>query len=394
MIRDTLILAWHAIAWHRARTVILALCLAVALGLPMSVHGLVGMLERQMLARAEATPLVIGAPGSRFDLVLHALSFRTQPPASFTQAERFALDEAGHGLVIPLFVRYEARGHPVVGTTLDYLAFRGLHVARGKPMTIPGDAVVGAAVAERLALDPGDHLASDPENVFDLGGSYPLNMRVTGVLAPCRCPDDDAVFVDLKTAWIIEGIGHGHDDLAGADDDTLLERDEQAVVASAAIEMHTTITPENLHTFHFHGDPADRPLTALIAVPEDDRARAMLLARYVGDDAAHQALRPTAVVEELLGMIVQLRRFFDVHHALLLGVTGAFMGLVVALSLRLRRDELRTMHWLGAARARIAMIHVAELAMVLALSAGLALAGTWLILMMGRHWLMGLIAGG
>ena len=394
MIRDTLILAWHAIVWHRGRTMILALCLATAMGLPLSVHGLVGMLERQMLARAEATPLIVGAPGSRFDLVLHALSFRTPAPATLTQAERFALEQTGHGRVIPLLARFEARGRPIVGTTLEYFAFRDLRVARGEMMTILGDTVVGARVAERLELNPGDRLPSDPENVFDLGGAYPLNMRVAGVLAPCQCPDDDAVFVDLKTAWIIEGIGHGHDDLteAEADDDALLRRDQDKVVASAAVQMHTTITLENLHTFHFHGDPADRPLTALIVVPESDRARAMLRARYVGDDAAHQALRPTAVVQELLGLIVQLRRFFDLHHALLLGVTGLFMALVVALSLRLRRDELRTMHLLGASRARIAMIHVAELTLVMMLSLAMALAGTSLVLALGRGWLIDLIA--
>ena len=30
-------------------------------------------------------------------------------------------------------------------------------------------------------------------------------MTVTGVLAPTGTPDDDAVLVDIKTAWVIEG---------------------------------------------------------------------------------------------------------------------------------------------------------------------------------------------
>lgn len=63
-------------------------------------------------------------------------------------------------------------------------------------------------------------------------------------------------FDDLKTAWIIEGIGHGHDDLDGTDDpEILLERDGRHRVASPAVRTHTKITSDNIHTFHFHGDP-------------------------------------------------------------------------------------------------------------------------------------------
>ena len=51
---------------------------------------------------------------------------------------------------------------------------------------------------------------SDPLNVFDLSGTYPLKMRVVGVLEKSGSADDDAVFVDLHTEWIISGIGHGH----------------------------------------------------------------------------------------------------------------------------------------------------------------------------------------
>ena len=50
--------------------------------------------------------------------------------------------------------------------------------------------------------------------MYDLSAEYPLKMRVTGILAPTGTPDDLAVFTDVKTAWVIDGIGHGHDDLA------------------------------------------------------------------------------------------------------------------------------------------------------------------------------------
>ena len=40
---------------------------------------------------------------------------------------------------------------------------------------------------------------------------------VVGVLPPTNTPDDDGIFVDIKTAWVIQGIGHGHEDVVTAD---------------------------------------------------------------------------------------------------------------------------------------------------------------------------------
>ena len=111
-------------------------------------------------------------------------------------------------------LREMADNDPIVGTSLDYFAFRGLRVERGRQMTRLGDCVVGAAVAEHRGLAPGGHVISSPESVFNLAGVYPLKMRVTGILAPAGTPDDDAIFVDVRTAWVIEGLAHGHTDLS------------------------------------------------------------------------------------------------------------------------------------------------------------------------------------
>ena len=68
-----------------------------------------------------------------------------------------------------------------------------------------------AEVARELELRPGDSIISSPENAFDLAGVYPLKMKVTGILEKSHTSDDLAVFVDLKTAWVIQGLGHGHE---------------------------------------------------------------------------------------------------------------------------------------------------------------------------------------
>lgn len=125
----------------------------------------------------------------------------------------------------------------------------------------------------------------------------------------------------------------------------------------------------------------------MIAVPRDERAATLLLGRYVGGDSPHQALRPLEVTEELLGMVVQLKRFFDLHHILMFGIVALFVALVMLLSLRLRRREVETMFHLGCSRGTIFVLQAAELCLLFALSAVLALLASQATVLAARTWI-------
>lgn len=381
---DLAVLAWRYLLFHRGKSILLVAGLTVALALPMVVRSAVSMLEEEMFRRAEATPVVVGARGSRFDLALHALNFRTAPPGFIPQSERRELEKLSGLRVLPLHARFTARGFPVVGTTLDYFDFRGLEIVEGHGLVRLGDAVLGAEVAARLEVSPGDWLRTDRENFFDLAGTQPLELRVVGMLAPSDSPDDRAVLVDLRTAWILEGIGHGHDDVAQElDEDWVLEREEDHVRSAPVIPTHQRITSDNLHTFHFHGEPGTFPLTAVLVDPVDDRSRTLLLGRYAADDSEYQALRPPHVVAEIMEMVIRLKRFFDWHHLFLIGVTVLFIGLVMMLSLRLRKAEITTMIYLGCRRGTILTLQLLELGSLLVVALGAAMLVNW-----ASRWLL------
>ncbi|RKX26673.1 MAG: hypothetical protein DRP45_02955 [Candidatus Zixiibacteriota bacterium] len=369
----TLLLTWRYMTFHKIKTAILVTCITLTVYLPVAVHLLVDDFQVQLMTRAETTPLVIGAKGSRFDLVLQSLYFDAQPPESIKMNEVSKIRNSGFALPIPLHVRFRARGFPVVGTTLEYFDFRNLQVGQGRPLAILGDCILGADVAQKLGIGPGDYLMSDPENVFDIGGNYPLKMCVTGVLARSHSADDYAVFVDIKTAWIIEGIGHGHQNLTDSTDESVvLKRSDDQVVANAALPQYTEITKDNLASFHFHAEPDDLPITAVIAVPHDEKSGVLLEGRYDTDKANAQLLRPVKVVEEMMGMVFKVKRIFDANVVLVAVSTALFMVLVILLSLRLRRREAVTMFHLGCSRMTIFRLQAAELIIVLLVSCMLA----------------------
>ncbi len=371
--RDVLYLAWQYLGYNRGKTAVLVGSIMLVVYLPVTLRVLVARSAAELTARAEATPLLVGANRSALELVLNALYFESTPPEGTTYAQFLRIDESGLARAIPLYAGFHARGHPIVGTTIEYFDFRGLSFEEGRSMAVLGECVVGATVARSLELAPGDSVISSPENVFDLAGVYPLKMRVAGVLAQSFTPDDSAIFVDIKTAWVIQGLGHGHQDLSrpeAASD--VLSRDADKIVAKASIVEYTEITPENLDSFHFHGDISRNPVSAVIALPDSEKSQAILMGRYQGPDETQQIVRPISVMGELLDTILTVQSFVVAGFVAIGLATLSTIVLVFLLSLRIRRSEIVTMVKLGGSRSRISAILVTEVLAVLATSVVLA----------------------
>jgi putative ABC transport system permease protein len=372
-VKETLYLAWRYVAYHRVKSAILIASITLIVFLPVGLNVLVGQGAEQLTSRAEATPLLIGAKGSPLELALNSLYFDTELTARTTHTEARRVDDSGLAHAIPLYVRFRVRDQPIVGTTLDYFDFRGLRVARGRQMAILGECVLGAQAARSLGVEPGGSVVSSPESVFDLAGVYPLKMKVAGILERSFSPDDRAVFVDLKTAWVIEGLGHGHQDLAqpqaaGA----VLGREGNTIQANASLVQYNEITPGNRDSFHFHGTLDDFPITAVVAVPVDQKSGVILLGRYQGDEERSQIVRPAVVISELLDTVFTVQSFVVAGILLVSAATLATALLVLLLSLRLRRREIETLVKIGGSRGRVAFLVLSEAVIVVVVGGTLA----------------------
>ena len=367
---DSLYIAWRYVRFNKIKTVTLMACITLIAFLPLALQLLLDESERQLMSRAVSTPLLVGAKGSALDLVMNTLYFDDEVPESITMADADRVEESGLAFPIPVYARFRARDYPIVGTTLDYFDFRGLEIAAGRPLAIVGDAVLGAAVADRLSLKPGDALISSPENLFDLAGVYPLKMNVVGVLRKSHTSDDLAVFVDLKTVWIIEGLGHGHQDLVKSQDTSvILKRTEKNVTANAKLQLYTEISKLNLDSFHFHGDDSKYRVTAVIALPNDTKSGTILRGRYIADGATNQILKPADVIDGLLQNIFRIKNVIDAVIFFVGLATALAIILVFALSLRLRQREIQTIFKLGCSRMTIARLMGAEIFIIIVSSA-------------------------
>ena len=366
---QSLYLAFRYLSFHKIRSLVLITSIAIVIFLPNGLQRLIQESEQRMMARADSTPLVIGARGSSTDLIINTLYFQQERIEQIDMKLTELLDDTGFGYAIPVFAAFNARGFPIVGTTLDYFNFRNLNIAEGRNIIHIGECVIGSSVAQQLDLKTGDSIVSSPENFFDLAGVYPLKMTIVGILDVTDTPDDRAVIVDIKTAWTILGLGHGHEDVTKTrDSSVILERNAQNVTANAKLFMYNEITEENADSFHFHGDTRDFPINSILFVPNDQKSLTILRGRFEANELPHQAVVPREVVANLLESIFRIKEIFNTVFILVGIATMLILGLILALNLRLRRDELYTMFTIGSSRAKIAEILAFELLIILGTS--------------------------
>lgn len=390
--KGTLYLAVRYLVHHRLKTGVLVASIALALFVPMALQLLVDRTEEELTARAASTPLLVGAKGSPLELALSSLYFTPHRPATLPWSEVGRVEASGLAKAIPLYVRFRAQDTPIVGTSLDYFAFRDIDIASGRWMGRLGECVIGAGVARARGLEPGDAVISSAESVFDIAGVYPLKMRIAGVLAWTNSPDDEAVFVDTKTAWVIEGLAHGHDDVAAADGEAhIRSRAGRHVDVSTSLPYYREITSKNLESFHFHGDPGTFPITAIIAVPNNSKSRTLLRGRYQDPQADHQIMQPDQVLAELLDALLTVRSLVVSALLLVALATLAIAALVFLLSRRMRQREVETLRKIGASRVTVSTLLWFEVAIVLLGATLIAFALAWLLRDAGaellRDWL-------
>lgn len=371
--KQSFYLAIKYLQFHRIRTLVLVASIGLILYLPNGLQRLISESEIQMMARAEATPLIIGSKGSSTDLVINTLYFEQEEIDPINLKIVDQLNKTGFGYSIPILSAFKAREYPIVGTNLDYFDFRKLTIREGRTLRYVGECVIGNSIADRLDLKPGDSLISSPENFFDLAGVYPLKMEVVGVLETSNTPDDLAVFTDLKTNWVIMGLGHGHEDLKNVYDPTLvLKRDSGNVTASAKLYIYNEINGKNLGSFHFHGSIEDYPISSVLFVPQDQKSTTILRGRFEAGEMEEQIVVPTLVVNNLLQSIFRIKQIFNTVFILVGVATFLILGLIVILTLRLRKEELYTMFTIGSSRYKVVEIIGFELLITILLSVVIA----------------------
>ena len=359
---NVLSLSWRYL-WSRPLATALNLLL-LALGLASMAFVLIArdQVDRAFERDLAGIDVVVGAKGSPMQLILAGVFHLDVPPGNIPLAEARAL--AQHPQVaqmIPLSLGDNLGGFRIVGTTHDYPAHYNAQLAQGALWQEPLEAVLGAQVAARTGLKPGQ--AFEGAHGLGVGGSShgETPYTVTGVLAPCGCVLDRLVLTATESVWRV------HDDMhAGAN----MSEAERAELAEALAE--------------------EREIT-LALVRYSTPLAAVSFPRFINQTTALQAAAPAVEITRLLSMVGVGTQVLRALAAVLLVVAGLSVFIALWSAVRERRADLAMLRMLGAAPSRVATLLLCEalwlavLACVLGLLAAHGLAALMGEMLMARH---------
>ncbi|MSU32446.1 MAG: ABC transporter permease [Pedosphaera sp.] len=200
------LLVRRSLRQHLLSTLVTALSLALAGGLLMSVWVVKSQARETFTRQTGAWDAVLGARGSKLQLVLNAIFHLEASPGNvpFADYQAIATNRAV-ALAVPIAVGDNFMGYRIVGTLTSLFSAaetvpgRKFQVAIGGRVFEDGfrEALVGSFTARRLGLKVGDTFRPYHGLNFDPKAQHEDEYVVTGVLEPSNTPADRVIWIPL-----------------------------------------------------------------------------------------------------------------------------------------------------------------------------------------------------
>lgn len=311
-------LAWRYL-WAQPLTAALnLLLLSLGLGAICFVLLVSEQIEQGTRRDLAGVDLIVGAKGSPMQIILAGLFHLDVPTGNIPLASLKSLRE--HPLVaqaLPVSLGDSLQGFRIVGSSAEYLSHYQASLASGQAWTGPMQAVLGAEVAARTGLKPGQQFQGS-HGLGEAGTAHDdQSYQVVGVLAASGGVLDRLVLTDLSSVW----------------------------------QQH-----ESHHEGHEgHAEEAEREITMVLLKFRSPLA-AVSLPRWINAQPGLQAASPALETARLLRMVgvgVEVLRGFG---AVLLLAAAASVFVTLLNSVRARQVDLAMLRMLGAPPWRVALL--------------------------------------
>lgn len=301
-------LAFLSLVRRPLRQFLLFLLIVVTCALPVFILQMVGGLYGGINRAVSPFPILAGAKGSAYQLVLNTVFLRDRPVGNIPYEEMEKLVDTGKTqAVYPLGFGDNYRGFRIVGTRANLFSYRPvknrdpwLSLQEGQIFQKEGEAVIGSETARLTGLKVGDTFRS-VHGTSSKGRAHDRPFRVTGIAKPVGGPYDTAIFIDMKDVWEAHG-----------------EKNE-----------------------------AHREVTALLVVPKGYKEAMALLASYQKNRDV-QMVFPSQSIISLYAMVGQTKHFWEIFLTSLLAVSLVITLLVMYWSGLSRMNELALLEALPA----------------------------------------------
>jgi putative ABC transport system permease protein len=367
-------IAWRSIQQRSLASALTALSMALGAALVVAVLVILGVIDQSFRRSAQGYDLIVGAKGTRYELVLSTVFHLGRPTASIRYLVYWELVNGRYAsdveAAVPVCLGDTFKGFRVIGTTPDM--FDKFEYSYGKQYEFreggrnfgwgsPFEAVVGATVARRAGLEVGQTFRPVHGDILDREDEHD-EFKVVGILQPTGTPNDRAVFVNIEGFYRIHASAFLGADKAG----------KPAAKAEAHKGHHDEAGAGKDRDHASDEIPMDKKeITAvLVALKSTNIPRRAALPKMLSKDLEVQAIAPSEEVDRLFEGIVGNVRWILLFLAVLV-VIVAGIGILVSMynSMSERRHEIAIMRALGARRVTVMLIVLCE-SILLALGGG------------------------
>lgn len=216
------LIVYRSLRQHALSTLVTAGSIALACGLLMSVWTVKTQSEVAFTSTGTTFDAVLGARGSKLQLVLNAIFHLEASPGNLAYADyEYIKRHPAVKAAFPIAVGDNLRGYRLVGTLPEL--FTDVELAGGRKLAVqPGgrwfaaevhEAVVGSFAAARLGLKVGDTFHPFHGLTYDERNQHAETYTVAGVLLPTNTPMDRVIWIPLHGLQTMTG----HDPRAATD---------------------------------------------------------------------------------------------------------------------------------------------------------------------------------
>ena len=208
------LIIYRSLRQHALSTVVTAAGIALACGLLMCVWMVKTQSQTAFTQTTTGFDAVLGARGSKLQLVLNAIFHLEASPGNLAQADYEAVRR--HPMIktaVPIAVGDNLYGFRLVGTVpelfsqVEYAPGRKFMLEPGGKLFGPDarEAVAGSFAAERLDMKVGDVFHPFHGLAFDAGNQHVDEYVVAGVLKPTNTPADRVIWIPLRGLQTMAG---------------------------------------------------------------------------------------------------------------------------------------------------------------------------------------------
>ncbi len=208
------LIIYRSLRQHALSTVITAGSIALACGLLMCVWMVKTQSQAAFTQTTTGFDAVLGARGSKLQLVLNAIFHLEASPGNVAAADYETIRR--HPMIkaaIPIAVGDNLRGYRLVGTVPEL--FTQVELAPGKKFSVVAggkvfnpeakEAIAGSFAAQRLGLKVGATFRPFHGLAFDAKAEHADDFTITGILAPTNTPADRVVWIPLRGLQTMSG---------------------------------------------------------------------------------------------------------------------------------------------------------------------------------------------